>query len=297
MVTLALLSLAAVVIRLMTDGGEIQIVCLDPDLKIEIVRDGSDVQEFSVGEMDNYRWFKSGEYEVRIPRTAEDSWEVKNGDFSMSRNGKHVVKIVVAEPGTAERSVHRSDEKDSPDDALSVPEGYVFTSADGWFSALSHAKLLPGGATLHEMKQLNADNMNTAKWQLRDGELSVKHPLSVGPSSLCQLPFAVAGDYEVTCEFTSHRLDAPVFVTLPVGNRLASVMLPAPDAYDELTYPTIDYVNFKPLRFGKGVRLRQDQKHKLHMQVATQDRMWEIQCSIDGEAVGALWGEIDLLSE
>ncbi|MEZ6093684.1 MAG: protein kinase [Pirellulaceae bacterium] len=89
------MAIAGIVIRLKTDGGEIVIECNDPDLKLEIVRNESNVQSFAVGQLANHTWFRSGDYEIRIPSSPNTSVTIQNERFALLRGEKKLVTIHV----------------------------------------------------------------------------------------------------------------------------------------------------------------------------------------------------------
>jgi serine/threonine protein kinase len=98
LVALVLLGVLGVVIRINTDGGEIVITCHDPELVVEIVRNEKSVREFEVGALAQHTWFRSGTYEIRLPRNAGDEIEISNGSFELKRGERQLVTIEVKPP-------------------------------------------------------------------------------------------------------------------------------------------------------------------------------------------------------
>jgi len=70
--TVLTMVLAVVIVLHQTDGGQIAVSSSDPDLKIEVVRNATDVKEFEVKQLTQQTWFRSGEYEIRLPREVDD---------------------------------------------------------------------------------------------------------------------------------------------------------------------------------------------------------------------------------
>ncbi|MCA9033916.1 MAG: SUMF1/EgtB/PvdO family nonheme iron enzyme [Planctomycetaceae bacterium] len=99
---LMVLVLASVVIRVMTNGGEIRIQCEDPSIEVEIIRDQNVVDKLSVGQLAGFTWFRSGEYEIRIPRNRKDRLIIEDGKFELLRGKKHLVTITVHQPTSEE---------------------------------------------------------------------------------------------------------------------------------------------------------------------------------------------------
>lgn len=92
---LSFLIILSVVTILGTDGGRIRIVCSDPNLQVQIVRNGKHSRDWTVGQVADSTWFRSGEYEVRIPKKSHDRIEIRNGKFRLSRGGSEVVTIEI----------------------------------------------------------------------------------------------------------------------------------------------------------------------------------------------------------
>lgn len=93
--SVATMVLLAVVITISTNGGEIRIECSDPNLEVEIVRNKTTAETWGVGQLAEYTWFRSGDYEVRIPGNADGRIELENNKFSLSRRGRQIVVIEV----------------------------------------------------------------------------------------------------------------------------------------------------------------------------------------------------------
>lgn len=91
----SLLVLLGVLIRLQTDGGEIVIRCHDPGLQIEVVRNEREVKFFEAGQLADYNWFHSGNYEIRIPRHSRDLLKIENGRFTLKRKSRQIVTIAL----------------------------------------------------------------------------------------------------------------------------------------------------------------------------------------------------------
>ncbi len=90
--TLLTLFAAAVVFRLATDGGEIQVTSFDPNVEIEVLRNDRAVDAFEVGRLADYTWYRSGKYEIRIKGNS-DAINVKDGQFQLNRGDKRLVTI------------------------------------------------------------------------------------------------------------------------------------------------------------------------------------------------------------
>lgn len=100
-IAFSLFLLAAIYLR-MSDGGYLKIESLDPELKVEVLRSNQSVDQFAVGQRDDYTWYRSGEYEVRIVGQADDALQLEQSTFQLRRNGKHVVRIRRVEGEAAE---------------------------------------------------------------------------------------------------------------------------------------------------------------------------------------------------
>ncbi|MEZ6094386.1 MAG: protein kinase [Pirellulaceae bacterium] len=102
-------ALAGIVISLKTDGGEIIIECDDPNIELEIVRNDSEVKSFEVGQLKDKTWFRSGDYEIRVPRELGDQIVIDNQQFTLKRGEKILVTIKVADltkpPAVAEAKI------------------------------------------------------------------------------------------------------------------------------------------------------------------------------------------------
>ncbi|MCA9084352.1 MAG: serine/threonine-protein kinase, partial [Planctomycetaceae bacterium] len=87
-------------IWLRTEGGYIRIQH-DPsvDIAVQVVRDGQPIDSVELTSTHDTVWYRSGQYEIRIPSEMSDRLEVVNGTFHLTRGQKHVVTIQkVSEP-------------------------------------------------------------------------------------------------------------------------------------------------------------------------------------------------------
>ncbi|MCA8996431.1 MAG: protein kinase [Planctomycetaceae bacterium] len=88
-----LLALLAVTLLMTASGGLIRIQSFDPDVEIQILRSDRVVEDFEAGQLEEYSWYRSGEYEIRLANPDNDRIQIKNGKFRLKRNGKQTVVI------------------------------------------------------------------------------------------------------------------------------------------------------------------------------------------------------------
>ena len=92
---LGLILLAGVmVLRLVTDQGEITITAFDPEIEVAVRRNGQIVDGFQVRQRPEATSYYSGEYEIEIQGGTPDSVAIRNGKFQLKRGGKVLVEIV-----------------------------------------------------------------------------------------------------------------------------------------------------------------------------------------------------------
>jgi len=76
-----------------TDGGKIRVKCDDLELLLEIIRDGELIQVCAAGELEDSTWFRSGDYEIRLPAESQDAFTIANGSFTLTRDDRQLVVI------------------------------------------------------------------------------------------------------------------------------------------------------------------------------------------------------------
>lgn len=84
-----------------TDGGYLRIETSDPSIVIavELLKDQRHVDTIAIGRDRKQYWYRSGDYEVRLPATAEDRFQIDGGAFTLTRGTDRTVRILrVAEP-------------------------------------------------------------------------------------------------------------------------------------------------------------------------------------------------------
>lgn len=110
---LPLLAMLLGVIWLKTDGGYLRIDA-EPgiDLTVKVLKDGAEVKAVKVGKQKNEFWFRSGQYEIRLPAEAADEFEIDGDSFTLTRNGNSTVTIVRVEDANEVRpeSSHLADQ-------------------------------------------------------------------------------------------------------------------------------------------------------------------------------------------
>lgn len=89
----AMLLLGAFLIRLSTDGAEIEITSDDPNIKLEILRNTDVVDDFVVGSNARSTWYRSGDYEIRFATKQNDQFSIRNNVFELTRGNRQVVRI------------------------------------------------------------------------------------------------------------------------------------------------------------------------------------------------------------
>lgn len=90
---LAALLLGAILIRISTDGAEIEITSDDPNIKLEILRNDKLVDDFVVGSSARSTWYRSGDYEIRFATQQNDHFSIVNNVFELTRGNRQVVRI------------------------------------------------------------------------------------------------------------------------------------------------------------------------------------------------------------
>ena len=78
----------------LTDGSYLEIDA-DPavDVAVTLVKDGTEVDSFHVTKDNGRFWYKSGQYEIRLPAGAQDTLSIEPTTFTMTRGAKPVVRI------------------------------------------------------------------------------------------------------------------------------------------------------------------------------------------------------------
>ncbi len=89
----ATLLLGAFLIRISTDGAEVEITSDDPNIQLEIVRNDNVVDDFVVGSNARSTWYRSGDYEIRFATKQKDQFWIRNNVFELTRGNRQVVRI------------------------------------------------------------------------------------------------------------------------------------------------------------------------------------------------------------
>lgn len=103
-----LFALSALTIH-QTDGGRIEVRCDDDTVPFELVRvDGESTETVFAGSRQETFFFRSGEWELRIPRDRQDDFECGNGTLTIRRFGKVVFDIVRKPPPTTTKTAEQN---------------------------------------------------------------------------------------------------------------------------------------------------------------------------------------------
>lgn len=83
------------VIWLKTDGGYILIETEDPSIRVEveILKDDELLKTVSIGRDGDRSWYRSGDYEIRLPSKLQDKLRIVGKELTLERNGEEVVTI------------------------------------------------------------------------------------------------------------------------------------------------------------------------------------------------------------
>ena len=89
-----LLLLFAATIWLKTDGGYLRIVA-DPAIAVtvDILNDGEVVNSVEISRLKDAVWYRSGEYEIRLPADQRSKFSLRNGKFVLKNRRREVVTI------------------------------------------------------------------------------------------------------------------------------------------------------------------------------------------------------------
>lgn len=92
MLGLVILLVAGVTFRFATDGGEIRINSFDSDIEVEVLHNGQPSAVVSASQLNNYTWYRSGDYEIRL-RGDADRIQISGNRFTITRGSQNVVTI------------------------------------------------------------------------------------------------------------------------------------------------------------------------------------------------------------
>ena len=85
--------LLGTIIWLETDRGTLKIECFDDDVPVTIQQGEIVVEELSLSAGENTVTLRSGRYEISLPKQKQDQLHIQHGEFSLTRNSVHVVRI------------------------------------------------------------------------------------------------------------------------------------------------------------------------------------------------------------
>ncbi len=175
--SLPVLALMMGIIWLKTDGGYIRIESDSAEnVSVEILKNGSVVDQVSVGRGDNKFWYRSGQYEIRLADNRDANLVIEGDKLTLLRNGKPVVTISQltddgknAESGQPEINAGQPERPRSPA-AESGPQAiarWVLSNsgdlATDFGVIRSEAEIPPGDFEIHAIGLGNAGDEEVAK--------------------------------------------------------------------------------------------------------------------------------------
>lgn len=101
------LALAAIVVRLATDKGEITIKAYDPAIEIEILRNQKPIDGFRVDQRNGATSYFSGSYEIRFKGERPAGVLITNETFQLTRHDEIVVEITRQDVAPTDDAVSR----------------------------------------------------------------------------------------------------------------------------------------------------------------------------------------------
>jgi serine/threonine protein kinase/Leucine-rich repeat (LRR) protein len=149
---LALFALAAAyTIRVQTAEGEVVIECRDPDIKIEIQRDGKSVKEMTLAKGKNTATIGVGDVQVAVTGANSDEYVVASESTKLLRGGQVIFTIEKRPPATTTSSTKKPVEppatKQTPEEPLAA--GELDRAVANWvISAGGHATLVLADSTV-----------------------------------------------------------------------------------------------------------------------------------------------------
>lgn len=208
--------------RIVTNNGELEIVCNDPNAKVDVrpVK-GQAIQGVQMKAGKGNITLRSGDYEVLISNVDPDEFEISPNVVSILRGGKEVVSVTKKElPGDGKKEVDKNQLTKRSEPKNPFPEKLV-ESNGRWIPLLPD--VIVGKGT--ERSKVY-DHFEAGTWSRESRNLKVVRSDPSGEASFCALPITLGSvdeqknlKYSIRMELIRLKGERCALVFLPIENK------------------------------------------------------------------------------